>query len=206
MRWFTSDWHFNHQNIIPFANRPFWKTITDPWGALGPVDSDVPDTDAMNKTLIDNFNDLVAVDDEAWFVGDLAMGERKISVPLFKQLKCRNLFLVPGNHDHCHKMFPKWRNHVPLYEDAGFTIMDSQETLTIAGEEVLVCHFPYWGDSHFDDRYSGLRPDDEGQFLIHGHTHSPEKQRGRQLHVGVDAWEFKPASDDDIISLMQNET
>lgn len=191
MRYWTSDWHINHindkTNIIDLANRPF---------VSADAEGEWPDIDAMNEALIDNCNDLVGPDDELWLVGDAAMGKRSESVPYFKRLRCRNLFLVPGNHDHVHKMFPKWAKHVPLYEDAGFRIMDSQETVTIAGTEVLVCHFPYTGDSHGEDRYSGLRPADEGQWLIHGHVHSPVKVYGRQIHVGVDAHDFAPVSDD----------
>lgn len=189
MRWFTSDWHFNHANIIEYTERPFW-------------DGDTPDTDAMNRALIDNFNEMVAPEDEVWFVGDVAMGKRSESLPLFKQLVCRNLLLVPGNHDNVHRMFPKWAKHVDLYEDAGFTIMGSQETVTIDSTEVLVCHFPYSGDSHEEDRYSGLRPDDTGQWLIHGHTHSPEKGSGRQIHVGVDAWDLRPVSETEIAEII----
>lgn len=194
MRWFTSDWHVNHANIIEYTGRPFWKTVTEDH-ALGQAEREIPDTDAMNKVLIDNFNDRVGVDDEAWFIGDVAMGSRSVSLPLFKQLKCRNLFLVPGNHDNCHPMFKPYRKAIPMYEDAGFKIMNVQETIQIAGQDVLVCHFPYWGDSgSHDDRYSAQRPDDTGLWLIHGHTHAPEQVNysRRQLHVGVDAWDLKP--------------
>lgn len=166
--------------------------------ALGDAEVDVPDIDAMNQALIDNTNEMVEPTDELWLVGDAAMGARSVSVPLFKQLRCRNLFLVPGNHDHVHRMYPKWRKHVDLYEAAGFTIMDSQVTVQIAGQDVLVCHFPYFGDSQFEDRYSGLRPDDVGQWLIHGHTHSNERVRDRQIHVGVDAWGMRPVPESQI--------
>jgi calcineurin-like phosphoesterase family protein len=33
---------------------------------------------------------------------------------------------------------------------------------------------------------------DEGKYLIHGHLHSAEKFNGREIHVGVDAWDFTP--------------
>lgn len=191
-RFWTSDWHFNHANIIEYTGRPFWK-------------DDVPDTDTMNKTLIDNTNDMVGVDDEIWFIGDVAMGSRKVSLPLFKQLKCRNLFLVPGNHDNCHPMFKPWRKAEPMYEDAGFTIMNPQEYVNIDGTEVLVCHFPYTGDSQGEDRYSGLRPADEGLWLIHGHTHSPDilsEEHPRQLHVGVDAWDLRPVPETAIAEII----
>lgn len=210
MRWFTSDWHLNHLNIIDFANRPFNKPAIEHF-AMGDAEVTIPDVDAMNKALIDNFNDLVDVNDEAWFIGDVAMGSRTVSVPMIKQLKCRNLFLVPGNHDNCHKMYKHWRKSVPLYEDAGFTILESDTpgpviTTQIAGVDVLVCHFPYTGDSQFEDRYSGLRPDDDGStWLLHGHVHAPWATNDaypRQIHVGVDAWDMKPVSEDTIAEII----
>lgn len=207
MRFWTSDWHVDHGNIIEFTGRPFWQTVIQHM-ALGDAEVEIPDTDAMNKALIDNTNDMVGVDDEIWFIGDVAMGSRKVSLPKFKQLKCRNLFLVPGNHDNCHKMFKPWQKAVPMYEDAGFRIMDSQETVTINGTEVLVCHFPYRGDSQFEDRYSGNRPDDLGQWLLHGHVHSPHVTTNlhpRQIHVGVDAWDMRPATEDEIAEIIAGE-
>ncbi len=202
MRWFTSDWHLNHANIIDFAGRPFYKDHVEHF-ALGDAVVEIPDTDAMNKALIDNFNDLVAVDDEAWFIGDVAMGSRKVSLPLFKQLKCRNLFLVPGNHDNCHPMYKPYQKAIPMYEDAGFTILPPVVN-TVIGDaiSVLICHFPYSGDSQFEDRYTGLRPSDDGRWLIHGHTHSDVRVRGRQLHVGVDAWDYVPVSEDTVAEII----
>lgn len=203
MRYWTSDLHLGHLNIIDFCERPFRKIVVQA-GALGDVEYDIPDVDAMNKALIDNWNDVVDVGDEVWVVGDLAMGRLQTTVPMAKALK-GNKFLVPGNHDACHKMHGKWKRFVPLYEDAGFTILDSQVITKIDGTEVLVCHFPYTGDSQFNDRFSGNRPDDLGDWLIHGHTHSDVRLRGKQIHVGVDAWGLQPASEDDIIALIQKE-
>jgi calcineurin-like phosphoesterase family protein len=204
-RFFTSDWHIDHVNIIDFADRPFHKSAFDVTPAhVG--ESLVPDTDTMNQTLIDNANEMVGPDDELWFIGDVAMGARSVSVPKFKELRCRNLFLVPGNHDHVHRMHKKWMKSVDLYEDAGFTIMGSQETIQIGRWSVLVCHFPYFGDSQFEDRYTGLRPDDRGQWLIHGHTHSHERQRGRQIHVGVDAWDYRPVAETQIEEIINRGT
>lgn len=201
MRWWTSDLHVGHTNIIDFAGRPFYTPIIQHF-ALGDAEVEVPDVDAMNRALIDNWNDVVDQEDEVWVVGDLAMGSVNTTVPMTKRLKGRK-FLVPGNHDRVHRMYPKWRRFVALYEDAGFTILDSQVTTDVDGSEVLVCHFPYTGDSKFDDRYSGLRPDDEGGWLIHGHTHSDEKARGRQIHVGVDAWDMRPASEDEVAEIIR---
>jgi calcineurin-like phosphoesterase family protein len=180
----TSDWHLDHGKIIEYCNRPF------------------PDTAAMNTALIDNCNDVVGPGDELWFVGDLAMGKRYESVPLFKKLRCRNLYCVPGNHDHCHPMHPKRDQFRQLYEDAGFKILDTEIAVEIGGHQVLVCHFPYEGDSHDEDRYLEHRPVDTGLWLIHGHVHDQYRVRGRQINVGVDVWDYYPVSEDQLLEII----
>lgn len=189
------------RNIIDFCSRPFTKKAIEHF-AMGDAEVTIPDVDAMNKALTDNWNDVVDDGDEVWVVGDFAMGRLQTTVPMAKNLKGKK-FLVPGNHDACHKMHGKWRRFVPLYEDAGFTILDSEVTTDVGGTEVKVCHFPYILTFKGDVRFSGNRPADEGGYLIHGHTHSPDKQRGRQIHVGVDAWDYTPVSEDTIEKMIR---
>ena len=55
--WFTADLHFGHRNIIDYCNRPF------------------RDVDAMNESLIENWNESIAADDTVWVVGDFALGK-----------------------------------------------------------------------------------------------------------------------------------
>lgn len=204
MRHWISDLHFGHHNIIDFCNRPFYKKVLQKI-ADRQVEAEIPDVDAMNQTLIDNWNNRVDHGDEVWVVGDFAMGRKESTVPLARHLHGEKI-LIPGNHDAVHKMHPKWRRFVKLYEDAGFTILDGQVQTEIDGTEVLVCHFPYAnGDvPRHRDRYNGLHPDDEGGWLIHGHTHSSEKVRGKQIHVGVDAWDLRPASEDEIAQIIRS--
>jgi superfamily II DNA or RNA helicase len=49
--WFTADLHFGHRNIIEHRNRP------------------CSDVDAMNRALIQNWNQVVGTDDTVWVVG-----------------------------------------------------------------------------------------------------------------------------------------
>lgn len=207
MRYWTSDLHIDHQNIITFCNRPF----TQPPFCFDGENPDefpetllVPDVEKMNKALFDNWNDTVDDGDEVWVVGDLAMGRLQTSVPKTKHLKGKKI-LVPGNHDGCHKMHGKYKKFVSLYEDAGFTIMDSQVTTEVDGTEVLVCHFPYRFTFKGDDRFTGNRPDNEGKWLIHGHTHAVEKTSvsDRQIHVGVDAHDYRPVSEDWVAQIIR---
>jgi calcineurin-like phosphoesterase family protein len=211
MRWWTSDTHYSHANIITYCERPF----TDPV-AGGEEDRLVtPNIEKMNEALIERWNDTVADDDEIIVVGDLAMGSTRHSIPLTERLRGRR-FLVPGNHDKCHGMYKSSAKARRWYEAAGWTILPNEMTVTIDGREVLVCHFPYVsgtgtgrsGTRHFDDRYSAFRPDDNGLWLIHGHTHAVEKinREHRMIHVGVDAWDYTPVSDDQLAALINSKT
>lgn len=197
-RFWTSDLHINHGNIIEYCNRPFWHEVPV-ISVFGEGTTEAPDVDTMNQTLLDNHNDRVRPSDEVWFVGDVVMGSFKTSIEFMRRFH-GDKYLIPGNHDRCHKMFPKWAKFQPYYEAVGFTVLDSEVATTVGDQPVKVCHFPYTGDSHNKDRYSGNRPADEGNWLIHGHTHSDQRfdRERRQIHVGVDAWGYAPVPESEI--------
>ncbi|MCY3860850.1 MAG: metallophosphoesterase [bacterium] len=82
-RWYTSDHHFGHENIIRYCGRPF------------------PDADTMDKEMVARWNDLVADSDEVWILGDLVMGGKTQGLAgHVARLKGQKI-LVPGNHDRC---------------------------------------------------------------------------------------------------------
>lgn len=197
-RFWTSDLHIGHENIIYFCSRPFERPafVFDGEEDLGRTG---PDVAAMNQALLDNYNSMVSPTDEVWFVGDVVMGHFETNIKFMRKFH-GDKYLVPGNHDRCHKMFPKWRKFQPAYEAAGFTVLNSEVKTHVAGHSVKVCHFPYRFTHRSDDRYSGLRPDAEGDWLIHGHTHSSERvdYDTRMVHVGVDAWDYSPVPESEI--------
>jgi calcineurin-like phosphoesterase family protein len=169
--WFTSDLHFGHNNIIRYTQRPY---------------RDVHD---MNEALIANWNNQVAADDHVWVLGDVAMGDINQSLQHIGRL-AGTITLVAGNHD---RMFTgpdhKQEAWTQRYLDAGFnTVLHGTHTIELGAHTVTVSHFPYEGDSRGDERYSDRRPDDNGQFLLHGHTHGLWRQNGRMIDVGIDAW------------------
>ena len=46
-------------------------------------------------------------------------------------------------------------------------------------------------------------PDNDGLWLLHGHTHQKDKVRDKQIHVGVDSWDGYPVSQDTISKIIQ---
>lgn len=190
--WFTSDLHFGHENIIKFCDRPF------------------PNVTMMNQELVWRWNALVEPEDTVFVLGDLALGSPFNESLLMASMLVGKKFLVPGNHDRMWSGLKKPAKG-KWYEDAGFTILDEQTVIfrdidmpveagvhPVKGKDdyLLLCHFPYVGDSQEVDRHAGYRPKDEGLWLLHGHTHWPKTYDSavhqRQIHVGVDAWDYEP--------------
>lgn len=118
-RWFCSDHHFDHANIIGFSNRPF------------------ADIYEMQEKLIGWHNLLVKPEDHVYFLGDVTLrrGNRANQdwfIALVKRMNGhKKLFL--GNHDHFptktyleagfEQVFATWRDdekilysHMPVHE------------------------------------------------------------------------------------------
>jgi calcineurin-like phosphoesterase family protein len=178
--WFTSDLHFGHGNIIRYSSRPF------------------ADVAAMDRALVERWNDTVAAADDVWILGDFALGRIEATLPLAEQLQGRK-HLLSGNHDRCWSGHgPRARAWVPRYQAVGLEVRQGELELEVAGTAVLACHFPYQGDSHGQDRYVDARPVDRGRWLLHGHVHGRWRQRDRMINVGVDAWGYRPVSADEL--------
>ena len=193
MRWFTADLHFGHENIIKFCDRPF------------------RDLNHMHTTIIDNINHLVGQEDELWILGDLAMGLLANTLPITKRI-IGKVHLVAGNHDRVHPYSGamKSENMIPTYmELANLESLNRTNTsLTLLnGVPVEVSHFPYSIEvkrSHKEDKFAKWRLIDEGQWLLHGHTHGSWRMLGKQIDVGIDAWGGYPVSEDTLIKLMED--
>lgn len=192
---FTSDLHFGHHNILKYSYRPF------------------EDVDEMNEAIITNWNNTVGHDDIVVVLGDVFMGKRAETMPLGARLNGRK-FLVPGNHDNCHPMFDsadkeskhnKFLKACKAFEDVGFTITFPEfDTELPGGPSVTICHFPFDGDHDENNiRYPEWRPQDRGQWLVHGHVHEMWKVNGRQINVGMDVWDYTPVHVDQLLELMQ---
>lgn len=187
MDWHTSDHHFFHDNIIVHSGRPF------------------ADVQEMNEALIDNHNAVVKPTDRCYFHGDVAMHPKNIH-PV-SRMNGRKI-LIAGNHDTCwcgHKRAEKAKKAVQLYLDAGFDEVIPSGVLrnhVLGTIPVTLSHLPYQGDHTETDRYADRRPEDLGQPLLCGHVHEAWKISGRQINVGVDVWDYRPVSADELISVV----
>jgi calcineurin-like phosphoesterase family protein len=79
--WFTADFHLGHKNIIRYCSRPF-DTVEE-----------------MNRTIIERLNSVVKTNDLLYFLGDFCIGPKARAVELRREIRCKKIFAVPGNHD-----------------------------------------------------------------------------------------------------------
>ena len=172
--------------------------------------------------MVANWNSVVSPDDEAWILGDIALGPIMESLEYIGRLNGTK-HMVWGNHDRCFPGSKKSAGMTPeewvsVYKAAGFVWVGSWISILMPETMVNLSHFPYVGDSHDNDRWLEHRMKDEGMTsmsggitLLHGHTHSKKKisrsSRGTlQIHVGVDAWGFFPGSEEEILALIEAES
>lgn len=185
---FTSDLHLGHERINELADRPF--------GSVEEADEE----------LVRRWNSVVMNEDTVYVLGDIAMGNLERSLAKVAQLNGLK-FLVPGNHDRVSSLYKgseqkkgEWR---VAYREVGLRVLPEELDSMVGDTHVTLCHFPFTGDSQGEDRYRAARPTDVGQWLLHGHVHSKVRRFGKQVHVGVDAWDYAPVPEERLLELME---
>ncbi len=134
----------------------------------------------MNSALIANFRSLVQPSDVVLWVGDVFLGPVERSQEILDQLPGRHL-LVRGNHDRSAAAMAR----------LGFVVA-ADMALWMADRVVRVSHKP--------------EPVGSGEFRLHGHTHSKTRRTDNRIHVGVDAWDYRPAHRSEIEALIAEPT
>ena len=159
-RWFISDTHFSHANIIKYTNRPF-ATIEE-----------------MNSTLIANWNQHIAPEDQVFFLGDFGLGHIDHLHAICSKLNGHKI-LIRGNHD---------KNADSMHR-VGFDVVLESAYLKIGRHLVELIHVP-----------SNPQP---SHFQLHGHVHEkrPNKLLTKQLNLSVEVWDYKPVSETTLISI-----
>lgn len=176
---FTADQHFFHQNIIRYCNRPFTSV------------------DEMHEAIITRHNEIVAPNDEVYFLGDVCMDVHKP-----KNLPCSTMHildilrhlngrkhLIVGNHD------PK-----PLMSFDIWKSVNYYKEIKRNGQKFILMHYPI---ESWNKRASG-------SIHLHGHCHGTLRSNARyvdhhtgpglRMDVGVDCCNFYPVSTETIFA------
>lgn len=112
-KFYISDWHYNHENVLHFDHRPF-KTVEE-----------------MNNELIRRWNSVVSNGDIVYILGDMFWCVPKIAAPVLKQLNGQK-FLVRGNHD-------RWHD---AEFDKLFVKIDEYMEIKDGDKNIVLCHYP----------------------------------------------------------------
>lgn len=180
--WFSSDFHFAHQNIAgPKVSR--W---TNGYRNFNSVQE-------MNDTLIKNINDCVQENDILYYLGDWSFGGIHNILYFRRALMCKNIHLILGNHDQ-HivdkevKLYDETFNPIKL-----FTSVSDIYTGLIGSNYFHLSHYAHrvWPKSHRDSVH------------LYGHSHNTLPGEGKSMDVGIDCHpEFRPFHINEIIKIM----
>lgn len=200
MIYFTSDNHYYHTRVIQYCNRPF-STVEE-----------------MNEAMVLGWNYTVKPEDTVYHLGDFSMAFR--AVELFPKRLLGTKILIPGNHDFCHSFHKRSRNienqskWISKYLENGFEdVMAERWKIDFYGyANFQLCHHPYATDYELEngDKYSKWRPVDDGTILLCGHVHEKWKTKRSpkgtlMINVGVDVWNFRPVSIEEIMQIVKAE-
>lgn len=124
----TADEHYNHKNIIQYANRPF-----------GSVEE-------MNETLIANHNAIVKDTDHTIHIGDFCFGKREHFIKVINQLNGHHYFM-DGNHDQALEDLVTSEVTLPY----SFTLLPKLFEFTYSKYKITLCHYAMtkWWCSHY---------------------------------------------------------
>lgn len=178
-KWFTSDWHLGEDRIgingkPNLFYRPF-KSVQE-----------------QNRTIIDNFLTSGFQDgDELWHLGDVVY-EWNDEVDDYLSL-ARDEFpnskfnLIVGNYD---------EGKLDILGKYFDTIQERTNVTLSMGKNAYLNHYPVKCKNRIDITQ------DIDEICITGHIHGLWKVQRKMINVGVDAWHFKPVSEDEIIFAM----
>lgn len=137
----------------------------------------------MNEMLIKNHNDVVGPKDKVYHLGDFAFRGHK---EYLSRLNGEH-FLIKGNHEG-----NDWRN-------AGFTWVKDVAMVRVTlpnGEpqDIFLSHYAHrtWNRGH------------HGVWHLFGHDHGQMEDFGKSCDVGVDAWNYKPVSVEQLFQIFKN--
>jgi calcineurin-like phosphoesterase family protein len=184
--WFTSDTHYHHKNIVRGTTN--WDTFKP--GTSHQSTRDFDTLEEHDATLVENINELVHENDVLWHIGDWSFGGHEQIAIFRRQLRCKHINLIFGNHDHhIEPLNSPYRN---LFDSCQYykEIAIKADNKWGQVHKTMICMFHYgqrvWNQSH----HSALH--------LYGHSHGTLPGFGRSMDVGVDTNNLYPYHLDEI--------
>ena len=169
MKYYTSDLHLCHTNIIKYENRPFSSA------------------DEMNNYIIYKWNNKVKPKDEVYILGDFAFCDGITANALLKQLNGKK-YLITGNHD----SFLQDKN----FDRSLFEWIRDYAKIKDNGEKLILFHYPIavWDCQHHGSIH--LYGHVHSNTAEH---HPLLFKLDNAYNVGVDVQDYEPKTLDEIL-------
>jgi calcineurin-like phosphoesterase family protein len=178
MIYVTSDTHFGNENIIKYCERPF------------------VDVEDQTRQLIENWNNVVRVDDVVIHLGDFIMGAADNVDRILPQLNGQ-IILVRGNHDTPSKL-ARYKN----YSDK-ITVHDIYFQ-PYGGLFFICCHFPVMHEEFLDM----VNKDNSEAVVLYGHVHNKlpfADMKSHTFNCSTDVTGYTPVTLSSIWTLVRDD-
>ena len=123
-KFYISDLHINHKNILSYDNRPFYNI------------------EEMNNTIINNWNSVVSENDCVYILGDMFWDNNNAD-KILSQLKGHK-YLIKGNHDRLNSSMEKHFIWIKDYAE----IKDNNRSVILCHYPIPCFNKQYHGSYH----------------------------------------------------------
>lgn len=134
----------------------------------------------MNETMIKRWKNSQEEDSLFYHLGDFGIGKVDKLCEILWKVR-RNVILIRGNHDLSLKRLM----------EIGFNGIADRLILKYRHWTFDMTHRP-----SEDPKYDKM---DHNEINLHGHLHSITKIKGNRINMGVEAWDYRPISLDEIM-------
>lgn len=175
--WFTSDYHMGHRNIIGLCERPF------------------ADVEEIETEIIARHNNVVGAEDEVYDLGDFAYrcSSGHAAECLRRLNGCRTILW--GNHDKPLRQAFKRGLLDDLVESGKVTFVGDPDPRFQTGLQIAIDNQRIILSHYAQRTWQGAF---RGAWHLYGHSHGNLPPFRKSMDVGVDAWEFRPVSFEEI--------
>ena len=167
---FTSDTHYGHKNLV---------RGTSSWDDLSGC-RDFDTLEEHNECIVETINKTVGKDDILWHLGDWSFGGKDNIEKFRSKIRCREIHLVYGNHDHniinnpSAQLLFKTHRHYDILDNKHLYWADFKRYTRYP---ITICHYAM-RTYYFNNR---------GSWCLYGHSHDGLPALGKGLDVGLDS-------------------
>lgn len=138
----------------------------------------------MDATLIKNWNSVVSPHDTVYHLGDFCFPKKDRGVEHYLNQLNGHIHMIWGNHDKETKKFSHRFASTQDYKEI-YVNLPNGET-----QFIVMFHYPMrsWNKTH------------RGSIHLFGHEHNNMDTHGLSFDVGIDCWDYKPISVEQVVA------